>query len=117
VIAWPQNRLLNLADVRELQRAIDESPRPYLIHCAAGVNRSGAVGVLLAMSLGGQDFQAAKRQLESVYWGIRDSDSWARGRFAEYEEYCRQKGIETGGWAEFLKWLESGDPGAKSDAG
>jgi protein tyrosine/serine phosphatase len=106
-IAWPQGRLFTAADVRALLSAYDESPRPVLVHCAGGVDRSGAVGVITAMSLGGKDYCTAKAELKSAYWGLRDADDWATGRFLEYEAHCHAKGIDTGGWAHFLEWLET----------
>jgi len=108
-IAWPQNRLLTLADVRTLQAAVAGSPGPYLVHCGAGVNRSAAVAVLMAMAVGHQDYRVARVQLKSVHWGLHDADAWARGRFAEYEDYCRQNGLDTDGWTQFYQWLEKSE--------
>ncbi len=106
-IAWPQHRFLRASDVTELLKALDGAARPVLVHCAGGVDRSGAVGVITAMRLGGADYRTARAQLGSAYWGLRDADEWASGRFLEYEEYCRGKGIDTGGWTQFQAWLDT----------
>ncbi len=106
-IAWPQHRFLASSDVAELLKALDGAPRPVLVHCAGGVDRSGAVGVITAMRLGGADYRTAKAHLVSAYWGLRDADEWASGRFLEYEAYCRGKGIDTGGWTQFQAWLDT----------
>jgi len=111
-LAWPQNRLFDLADVRALHAALAQALGPYLVHCAEGIDRSGAVSVLLAMSLGGEDFRTAEAQLRSAYPGIDEANDWATGRFEEYEDYCAWKGIDPGGWTQFLKWLEGVDGSA-----
>jgi predicted protein tyrosine phosphatase len=111
VIDWPQNRLMNAGDVHALQQLIKQAPGPYLIHCGNGVNRSGAVAMLLAMWIGDSDYLSASSELRSAYWGLPDADRWATGRFAEYEDYRSWYGLDTDGWAEFLRWLESTDTG------
>ncbi len=90
--------------VRRLIEAVETAPKPLLIHCAAGADRTGAASVIAAMAIGGQTYEQAKGQL-SVKYGHIDSDpSHIAGLFVEYEAHCRRNKLPTGGWAEFRVW-------------
>lgn len=90
--------------LRELIDAIETAPRPILIHCQSGVNRSGAASVLAAMAVGGFSYTEARKQLSARYLHFDNSPDRIVGLFLRYEAYCRDKGLGTGGWEQFKQW-------------
>lgn len=51
--------------LRELVAALDQAPRPLLLHCSAGVDRSGLVAGLAVLAAGG-DLAAARHELGPI---------------------------------------------------
>jgi len=99
------HRLPTHQEMIDLMQAIENAPRPMLIHCNAGADRTGLAAAMVAMQ-GGESFdQAAKRQLSVRYlhvgvWG-EDVDEI----LDQYRADCRAAGVPTGGWAEFKRYL------------
>ena len=97
-------RLPSALWVRRLIDAIETSPRPILIHCQAGADRTGLASVIAAMAVGGRDYASSKDQL-SIRLGHVDGDQeHIAGMLAQYEEHCRGAGLPTGGWQQFRRW-------------
>lgn len=94
----PQPRLAELID------AVENAPRPILIHCYHGNDRSGVASVIAAMALGGQTYAQAVSQARTLRW------PWDRGTvrvqdvLAQYEAYCRNEYFDTAGWDQFRTW-------------
>lgn len=89
----------------QLIEAIERLPRPMLIFCRAGVDRSGMASVLAAMEIAGQSYEKAKNELFGQWQYIGGKKENSTGAlFAAYEAFCRRKGVATGGWLEFKKW-------------
>jgi len=90
--------------LRELIDALETAPRPILIHCQSGVNRSGAASVLAAMAVGSSGYTEARKQLSARYLHFNNDPDRIVGLFLRYEAYCRDKGLGTGGWKQFKQW-------------
>ncbi len=58
-------RLPSRQRLRELVALLESAPRPFLLHCSAGVDRSGLVSGLAVLAAGG-DLAAARRELGPV---------------------------------------------------
>ena len=94
-----------IEEVKQLIDALETAERPILIHCMAGVDRSGLASVLAAMLIGEQKYRDAMEQLSLKYFRIMGKNEWdVTGIFTEYERYCQREGVDTGGWAEFKQW-------------
>jgi len=105
VMDWYSAEATPVAKVRWLIAALDASERPVLIHCSAGVDRSGVASAIAAMKLGGVDYETASRQLDPLRRSQPESAGGTMGVLLQYEEHCRGRGRGTGGWAEFSEWL------------
>ncbi|HOA73365.1 MAG TPA: tyrosine-protein phosphatase [Phycisphaerae bacterium] len=57
--------------LESILQALRDSPRPLLIHCESGSDRSGAVSGLYRLDILGQDRETAMRELSPVYWHFR----------------------------------------------
>lgn len=91
-------------DLRTLVRALEEAPRPILLHCKAGADRTGFASVLAAMALGGEDFESARRHLTWRHLHIVNTESRITGLLDQYEAWCREQGLGTDGWGQFRTW-------------
>ena len=98
-------KLPTAEDLRELARVLETAPRPMLIHCKAGADRTGVAAVMARMALAGDDYQAASKQCSVYYLHIDTDPDHVAGCLDQYEAYCRDKGQPTGGWAEFRAWV------------
>lgn len=103
-IKWPSSRLPSTDRLRGLIRAIETCPRPLLIHCRAGAERTGVASVIAAMAIDHEDYATARGQLSSRYFHVWHDPDRAEGVVDAYEEYCRAKKMGTGGWDEFRQW-------------
>jgi protein tyrosine/serine phosphatase len=97
------SRLPTADELRGLIEIIETSPRPILVHCEVGAQRTGLASVIGAMAIGGQDYRTARGQLSLKYLLFYVSGG-AEGVVLRYEDYCRGKGIDTAGWAQFKDW-------------
>lgn len=104
-LRWSAERLPGKEAIRMLLDELEKSPQPVLLHCAAGVDRTGVASAIAAMKYGGTDFQAAKEHIGSKYRARGEEAKGVVKLLNEYEEHCRQKGIGTGGWKEFHAWI------------
>jgi protein tyrosine/serine phosphatase len=96
--------LPSAGDLRRLIEIVETSPRPVLVHCEAGAQRTGLASVIGAMALGGQDYAAARGQMSIKYLLFYRSRDNVDGVLYRYEDYCRQKAIDTAGWQRFRQW-------------
>jgi protein tyrosine phosphatase (PTP) superfamily phosphohydrolase (DUF442 family) len=90
----------------KLMEAIESAPKPMLIHCASGVERSGTVSALAAMAIGGKDYDTARSQAYIPLGPLdrKDGSSHISDVLREYEEYCAHHALQHGGWKEFRAW-------------
>jgi protein tyrosine/serine phosphatase len=105
-------------DLRELVRVLETARRPMLFHCKAGADRTGVAAVMARMALAGDDYRAATRQLSPYYLHFDTDPDHVAGCLAQYEAFCREKGLSTGGWYEFRAWVQTqynppADPASK----
>ena len=84
---------------------IEESPKPILIHCRRGADRTGLACVIGAMALGGWTYEEARPQLSLRYWHVNNDPRHVDGPLLMYEDYREKEGADTGGWPEFRKWV------------
>ena len=98
------NALPEGGEFLKLIDALETAPRPILVHCRAGADRSGVACVLGAMAVGGQDYATARGQLSIWYLHVDPISTHVGGVLSQYENYCRQRNIGTGGWQQFKDW-------------
>ncbi len=111
IIGLSVYRIPKPGQLAALADALEEAHCPVLIHCRRGIDRSGFVSALAAMAIGGASYEEAvihayvppgpwKRQRRNGFVHISDT-------FTLYERYCRERGIDTGGWPHFLAWIDA----------
>lgn len=98
------NRLPCRGEILPLVRALETAPRPVLIHCKVGADRTGVASVMAAMAVGGMSFAEARRHLTFRHLHIRAA---VADLFSLYEQDCLRQGIPTGGWDSFCSWLQN----------
>lgn len=101
------DRLPSPAEAIRLYEVMAMLPRPLLIHCRGGAERTGMASVLAAMSIGGQDFASATSQLSMRYLRIPRPGPDVNDLFDAYESHRRKSQAALGGWTEFRAWLET----------
>lgn len=100
-------RLPTRAELLALIDAISTAPRPLLIHCKFGADRTGVASTLLAMHDGASFDEATAAQLSWKYfhlghWGPAIEDVVER-----YRQFRDRAGLPTGGWAEFVDYARN----------
>ncbi len=93
--------LIRLVDVLETE------PRPLLIHCRSGADRTGLASAMAAMAIGGQDYETAIDQMAPRYGHIDGDPEHIRGVLYLYEDYCKRNQLGTGGWEQFSHWVRN----------
>ena len=92
-----------------LIREIESCEKPVLIHCYSGIDRSGLAAVLAAMAVGGEDYYEARKQgfvSPDILRKIKQKDVHISDVFIEFEDYCRQNGLEPD-WQVLKNWAEN----------
>ena len=103
-------RLLRLID------AIDHAPRPMLMHCYFGVDRSGLAAMLAVLAEGKSDYQTARRQLARPLLRVGSHKVHINDTLDPYEEYCRRNNLDPNQWEQFKLWARDVyQPGAAED--
>lgn len=89
--------------LRGLIELIEKSPRPILVHCHGGADRSGLASCIAAMAIGGQDFAHAQDQFSICYFHLQPNLP-IRDVLREYVQYCQKNHLDTAGWQQFRDW-------------
>lgn len=103
-IKLASSRLPTPEQLRQVIDVIENGRRPLLIHCRVGAERTGLGSVMAAMAAGGQNYDTARGQLSARYLHVYHGANRCEGLVDRYEEYCRSRGIGTGGWQQFREW-------------
>jgi predicted protein tyrosine phosphatase len=103
-VALSANRMPSPVRLQNLVRALDTAPRPMLLHCQAGVERSGLAAAVVLL-LDGKSVDSARGQF-SLRHGFHP---WLSGSdlprvLDQYERWLRMGGIESSGEI-FRNWV------------
>ena len=98
------SRMPMVRRLRMLIEALETAPRPVLLHCRDGIERSGLASVLAAMAVGNISYDDARGQVSVRYLYVGSAEGGIMATLAEYEEYCRRRGLGTAGWEQFKRW-------------
>jgi protein tyrosine phosphatase (PTP) superfamily phosphohydrolase (DUF442 family) len=80
-------------EIRRLVQALDHSPRPILLHCLRGSDRTGLASAVVLLLLTDADPAAARRQLGICYGHLARGNWLAMDRFFDqYEIWLRDRG-------------------------
>jgi len=70
-IPMSARRLPSKHEISQLLALYDHAPKPILIHCYSGADRSGEAAALWALDRQGKNKRAALKQLSFKYWHLR----------------------------------------------
>ncbi|MBF0606837.1 MAG: tyrosine-protein phosphatase [Candidatus Magnetobacterium sp. LHC-1] len=80
-VALSSSREPAATDVATLMRIFDQAPRPILIHCWGGSDRSGLVSAMWKVAVENEPKAQAKLQLSILYGHLPFGDAVAMDRF------------------------------------
>lgn len=101
------SRLPTREELLSLIDAISSAPRPLLIHCKIGSDRTGVASTLLAMHDGATFDQAVASQLSIRYLHVGHIGEAVEDVIYRYRSYCEESGKPTGGWDEFVDFARN----------
>lgn len=109
-IAMSARELPKPEAVLELARVLRDAPRPMLIHCRNGANRTGLAATIYLIECEGMPPDDAQRRGLTLWHGhIPLGQTGAINRFLEmFKEQARGKSLE--------RWLQEDYPGLYADA-
>lgn len=85
--------------LKELLSAFDTLPRPFLLHCKSGADRTGLAAAIYLMAHHGASVTEAQRQLSFRYLHIRRSSTGILDHFLElYAERNAQSPLSIADW-------------------
>lgn len=88
---------------RHLIKVLDQAPKPMLLHCASGSDRSGMASAMV-MLLKGASVKQARQQLD-WYYGVTNNNSVGFSVLDHYQKWL-QKRRWTSNRERFLKWVK-----------
>lgn len=100
----PTRRLLSRQELLELIDRLKSAPRPLLIHCKAGADRTGVASTIIAMINGLSFDQAIDEQLRLTYLHTGYLGEDIADVLWQYKSERLAKGLPTAGWKEFSAW-------------
>jgi protein tyrosine/serine phosphatase len=86
-----------------LVNTIATAPRPLLIHCLSGVDRSGMASAIVLILNNDQSLSDIKRQVSYRYF-VLSNKSVGKQLMAQYETWLQQNKLATSR-ANFLRWV------------
>lgn len=101
------SRLPRRDELVALIDAIDAAPRPLLVHCKIGADRTGVASALIAMHDGATFDQAVADQLSVRFLHFGHLGEAVEDIMARYRSYCTANGKPTGGWHEFVDFARN----------
>ena len=101
-LALSASQAPTLARLEELIDLLQTMPKPFLIHCKSGADRTGLAAALYLLLVEKQPIEVAKRQLSFRYIHVARSPAGVQDHLLRvYEQAFRHSGIG------FLDWMRS----------
>jgi protein tyrosine/serine phosphatase len=104
-ISMTSTRLPESPMLMRLAEEIESCEKPMLIHCQQGADRTGLASVMARMAIGGKTYERSREQMGIKFLHVDLSDEHVGAVLGEYEKYCSEQNIGTGGWTEFRYWI------------
>jgi protein tyrosine/serine phosphatase len=97
--------LPNRHELIDLVRAVESAPRPLLIHCKTGADRTGLASVMARMVAGDTFDHAVAEQFKLRYLHVGHVGEAVEDVIAQYRTDRAADGLPTGGWKEFREYV------------
>lgn len=91
-LAFNAHKMPSTQQLNKLTELLKTSPRPILVHCMAGADRTGLASAI-ALILDGRSLEEATKQFSLFYW-VTAFDSVGKQVFADYRKWLKQRGLE-----------------------
>lgn len=98
--------LPSMSQLRSLVTTLESAPKPTLIHCASGADRSGLASAMVILLHNGTINEA--KQQTSWYYGAIWPDSAGKLMLKQYISWLKQNHYQQSTAAEFKSWLGIG---------
>jgi protein tyrosine phosphatase (PTP) superfamily phosphohydrolase (DUF442 family) len=89
----------------EIVNAVDAAPRPMLIHCKTGADRTGVVSAMARMRDGDSFDKATADQLKLRYFHFGHIGEDVGDLFKQYRADRAAANLPTGGWSDFKAYV------------
>lgn len=114
-VPLPNLRSPTRTELLRLIEVVEQAPRPVLIHCMAGADRSGVAAALFRLAAGEHFDEAVNGQLSLRYLHTGVAGEEIADVIHAYGAYCRQTKCESG-WEHFKDWVREAYPADPYDA-
>lgn len=102
-IALNSKTLPSPSQLKRLVKLLASAPRPLLIHCESGVDRSGLAAVIILI-LNNAPMDTIKSQVSLRYF-VLSNKSVGKQLLRQYEAWLKEHGLKTNR-INFYKWLK-----------
>jgi protein tyrosine phosphatase (PTP) superfamily phosphohydrolase (DUF442 family) len=107
-ISLPTTQMPKSPQLMRLADALETAERPILLHCREGADRTSLASVMARMAIGGKTYERGKDMMSVKFLHVDTMAGHVASVLQEYEAYCRDQGVGTGGWPEFRHWVFNG---------
>lgn len=104
--------LPSVKQLKSLVNILESAPRPMLVHCASGVDRSGLAAAIVLI-LANAPMAKVEKQISLRYFVIK-KDSVGRLVVGRYQQWLRENHLQTSKM-NFLTWLSKLQEGEARD--
>lgn len=107
-ISMSADRVAQAAYLSRLLHIFQTAPRPLLIHCQAGADRTGLASSVALIVDKNTDLNQAKRQFSWLYH-VFNPYSTGKLTFPYYEKWLRERGLDSSAF-HFITWVNQLKP-------
>ncbi len=94
--------------LRKLVHTLQTAPKPMLLHCKSGADRTGAASAIVLILDKNAPLATAEKQFSWVYFVLKDN-SIGKAIFPHYKHWLKAHELQSNR-KNFLKWVNSSKP-------
>ncbi|MCC2666844.1 MAG: tyrosine protein phosphatase [Gammaproteobacteria bacterium] len=102
-------RVTSAQNLSQLVNLLETAPRPILVHCEGGSDRTGLASALVLILDENKSLKEAKQQF-SLYYLVIHANSTGKISLPHYEKWLREKHLQSSR-ENLLEWIKQLQPG------